>query len=96
MERTAALELDTQDPLREYKNRFVITDPDMCYLDGNSLGRLPHATVKAINDFLTHEWGPEVVAGWGHWVDEAQSVGDPWADALAPDKFLLGHYFCKS
>jgi kynureninase len=76
MERTAALELDAHDPLREFKNRFVITDPDTCYLDGNSLGRLPHATVKAINDFLTQEWGPEVVAGWGHWVDEAQSVGD--------------------
>lgn len=76
MERTVALELDAQDPLREFKNRFVITDPDTCYLDGNSLGRLPHATVKAINDFLTQEWGPEVVAGWGHWVDEAQSVGD--------------------
>ena len=76
MERTAALELDAHDPLREFKNRFVITDPDTCYLDGNSLGRLPHATVKAINDFLTQEWGPEVVAGWGHWVYEAQSVGD--------------------
>jgi len=76
MERTVALELDAQDPLREFRNRFVITDPDTCYLDGNSLGRLPHATVKAINDFLTQEWGPEVVAGWGHWVDEAQSVGD--------------------
>jgi kynureninase len=76
MERTVALELDAQDPLREYRNRFVITDPDACYLDGNSLGRLPHATVKAINDFLTQEWGPEVVAGWSHWVDEAQSVGD--------------------
>lgn len=76
MERTAALELDAHDPLREFKNRFVITDPDTCYLDGNSLGRLPHATVKAINDFLTQEWGPEVVAGWGHWVDEAQTVGD--------------------
>ncbi len=76
MERTVALELDALDPLREFKNRFVITDPDTCYLDGNSLGRLPHATVKAINDFLTQEWGPEVVAGWGHWVDEAQSVGD--------------------
>ena len=76
MERTAALELDAHDPLREFRNRFVITDPDTCYLDGNSLGRLPHATVKAIKDFLTQEWGPEVVAGWGHWVDEAQSVGD--------------------
>ncbi len=54
----------------------MITDPDLCYLDGNSLGRLPHETVKAVNDFLTHEWGREVVTGWSHWVDEAQPAGD--------------------
>ncbi len=54
----------------------MITDPDLCYLDGNSLGRLPHDTVKAVNDFLTHEWGREVVTGWSHWVDEAQPAGD--------------------
>lgn len=76
MERSAALQLDAVDPLRDFRKRFVITDPETCYLDGNSLGRLPHATVKAIQEFLTQEWGPEVVAGWGHWVDEAQSVGD--------------------
>lgn len=76
MDRSVAQKLDAEDPLRHFKNLFVVTDPDICYLDGNSLGRLPHATVKAINDFLTHEWGPEVVTGWGHWVDEAQSTGD--------------------
>ena len=48
----------------------------MCYLDGNSLGRLPKATITAINDFMTKEWGPEVVTGWSHWVDEAQPTGD--------------------
>ncbi|MBU3692148.1 MAG: aminotransferase class V-fold PLP-dependent enzyme [Candidatus Nanopelagicaceae bacterium] len=76
MQRSEAIQLDEQDPLREYRNKFVITDPHTCYLDGNSLGRLPHATVKAINDFLTQEWGPQVVTGWSHWVDEAQSAGD--------------------
>ena len=76
MDRSVALKLDEEDSLHHYKKQFVVTDPEMCYLDGNSLGRLPHATVKAINDFLTHEWGPEVVTGWGHWVDEAQSAGD--------------------
>ena len=59
MDRSAAQKLDAQDPLHHFKNDFVITDPDMCYLDGNSLGRLPHAAVKAINDFLTHEWAPK-------------------------------------
>lgn len=76
MQRADAIELDENDPLKHYKNEFVITDPNTCYLDGNSLGRLPHKTVKAINDFLTQEWGPEIVTGWSHWVDEAQSVGD--------------------
>lgn len=76
MQRADALKLDEQDPLRDYKNQFVITDPNTCYLDGNSLGRLPHKTVQVINEFLTQEWGPQVVTGWSHWVDEAQSVGD--------------------
>jgi hypothetical protein len=53
----------------------------MCYLDGNSLGRLPKATVAAINDFMTKEWGPEVVTGWSHWVDEAQPTGDLLGEA---------------
>jgi kynureninase len=75
-DREYALELDKNDPLAQFKSRFVITDPDLCYLDGNSLGRMPHATVKAVNDFLTHEWGPEIVTGWSHWVDEAQPAGD--------------------
>ena len=76
MDRQVALDLDRKDPLREFKNKFVITDPDTCYLDGNSLGRLPHSTVEAITSFLTQEWGREVVDGWNHWIDEAQSTGD--------------------
>ena len=75
-DRQYALDLDQNDALAQFKSRFVITDPDLCYLDGNSLGRLPHETVKAVNDFLTQEWGREVVTGWSHWVDEAQPAGD--------------------
>jgi kynureninase len=37
---------------------------------------MPHETIKAVSDFLTHEWGREIVTGWSHWVDEAQPVGD--------------------
>ena len=75
-DREYALELDRNDPLAHFRSRFVITDPDICYLDGNSLGRLPHSTVIAINDYMTKEWGREVVTGWSHWVDEAQPIGD--------------------
>ena len=75
-DREYALELDKNDPLAHFKSQFVVSDPEMCYLDGNSLGRLPKATITAVTNFMTHEWGPEVVTGWGHWVDEAQPTGD--------------------
>jgi kynureninase len=80
-DRQYAEELDKKDPLAHFKSQFVIGDPQMCYLDGNSLGRLPKATITAINDFMTKEWGPEVVTGWSHWVDEAQPTGDLLGEA---------------
>ena len=75
-DRGYAISLDEKDPLKRFKSLFMVTDPELCYLDGNSLGRLPLATVSAVNDFMTKEWGAEVVTGWSHWVDEAQPTGD--------------------
>jgi kynureninase len=75
-DRQFALDLDARDPLAGFRSQFVIDDPNICYLDGNSLGRLPLATIDAVNEFMNKEWGPEVVSGWGHWVDEAQPTGD--------------------
>ena len=45
--REHAQELDAADPLREFRERFVIDD-ELVYLDGNSLGRLPRATVDRL------------------------------------------------
>ena len=63
-ERSYAEALDASDPLAKYKGQFQISDPELCYLDGNSLGRLPLAAVAGVNDFLTNEWGRELVDGW--------------------------------
>ena len=76
LERTTALAMDAADPLAKFREQFVISDPDCCYLDGNSLGRLPKATVTAVTSFLTEEWGPQLVDGWSHWIDQAQEAGD--------------------
>ncbi len=75
-DRSYAEALDASDPLRHFRSKFVITDPNTCYLDGNSLGRLPHSTLTAVNDFMRKEWGPEVVVGWEKWIDEAETTGD--------------------
>jgi kynureninase len=74
--RQDALNLDATDPLAKYRDLFVLTDPEVCYLDGNSLGRLPKATVETINKFLIEGWGTKIVDGWGEWIDKAETTGD--------------------
>ena len=74
--RQDALDLDTNDPLAKYRERFIFTDPEVCYLDGNSLGRLPKSTVESINKFLIEGWGARIVDGWAEWIDKAETTGD--------------------
>lgn len=69
-------ELDKNDPLASFRDEFYFTDSELCYLDGNSLGRLPKKTIEKINAFLTDEWGDQLVDGWSHWIDQAQTAGD--------------------
>jgi len=71
-----ALDLDNKDPLAKFRSEFVIGDPEICYLDGNSLGRLPKRTITAINDYLLNDWGAKVVEGWGEWIEEPFTTGD--------------------
>ncbi len=75
-DRQYALDLDANDPLAKYRELFFNDDPDLCYLDGNSLGRLPKKTVAVVNDYLLKEWGPKIVNGWADWIDEAEVTGD--------------------
>jgi kynureninase len=74
--RSTAEALDAADSLAHFRDQFYIDDDDVCYLDGNSLGRLPFGTVSAVGEFMNDEWGAEAVDGWSHWVDEAGTVGD--------------------
>ena len=74
--RSTAQALDAKDPLSKYRDEFMIADPSLCYLDGNSLGRMPNATVGVVENYLRSEWATKLVSGWTDWIDEAQSVGD--------------------
>lgn len=74
--RADAMAKDANDPLAHFREQFIFTDPDTCYLDGNSLGRLPKSTASAVNDFLLNEWGTKLVNGWADWIDQAEVVGD--------------------
>lgn len=71
-----AQELDAQDALAGFRERFVIADPDLVYLDGNSLGRLPRATLALQQELVARQWGDRLIRGWGDaWMDLAARIG---------------------
>ncbi len=74
--------LDAADPLARFRERFVIADPELVYLDGNSLGRLPAATADRLNGVVVEEWGGDLIRGWDRWLDEPLRVGDRLAEAV--------------
>ena len=72
-----AKQLDTLDPLASYRERFVITDPDLIYLDGNSLGRMPKSAAECAKQVIDEEWGVDLIRGWNKgWWDAPTRIGD--------------------
>ncbi len=71
-----ARELDRQDDLARFRDEFVIDDPDLIYLDGNSLGRLPKRTAARMREVIEKEWGERLIRGWGEgWFTAPQRIG---------------------
>jgi kynureninase len=74
LERARAL--DAADPLAPFRERFVIPDEHLVYLDGNSLGRPPLAAIEAVDRIARQEWPADLVRGWDRWLDRPLEVGD--------------------
>ncbi len=87
-----AAQLDRDDPLAPFRDQFVIANPGMIYLDGNSLGRMPVRTIKRMQEVMEHEWGHELVRSWGkNWWDAPLRVGDKIAPLIgaAPGQVIV-------
>jgi kynureninase len=82
LSRNAALTRDAADPLRAFRDRFVIADEDLIYLDGNSLGRLPKSTRRRLRAVIEREWGKDLIRGWDTWIDLARRAGDVLANGV--------------
>src|SRR5579862_5898384 len=76
LDRAQAGELDAADPLAGYRERFLLDEPGLIYLNGNSLGALPLATLRRMDAMLREEWGTALARSWDHWVDLPARAGD--------------------
>ena len=72
-----AKELDEQDPLAHFRDRFVPAEGVVAYLDGNSLGRPLAVTAERMQTFITHAWGTRLIRGWDEgWLGWPERIGD--------------------
>jgi kynureninase len=86
--------LDAADELASYREAFA--DPreqGLIYLDGNSLGRLPRATIERMQAVVEEEWGRELIRGWNAgWYEAPARVGEKIAGLLGagPGQVVAG------
>ncbi len=77
LDRGYAGELDAADPLGGYRERFLLDDPALIYLNGNSLGALPLATLHRMETMLRQDWGTALARSWDReWMDLPARAGD--------------------
>ncbi len=86
LDRNSCAALDAADPLAGFRDRFLIDDT-MVYLDGNSMGRLPKASIDRLAQMAEHEWGRILVRAWTEygWMESPMRVGDRIAELVGAE-----------
>jgi kynureninase len=77
MSRDQCVARDAADPLRGFRDRFMIPE-GIIYLDGNSLGPMPRAAANVLNRTVESEWGHDLIRSWNTagWFDMPVRLGD--------------------
>ena len=86
-----AKKLDQEDDLSHFRDQFVIEDPNLIYLDGNSLGRLPIRTMNLMGEVIEKAWGNRLIRSWNEgWIDVPMRLGAKIAQLIgAQDNEVL-------
>ncbi|WP_185069292.1 kynureninase [Nonomuraea jabiensis] len=94
VDRDQCLALDANDPLRAFKDEFVLPE-GVVYLVGNSLGALPRRTAERVRQTVEDEWGSQLVGGWNHagWYAQPLTAGDRLAPLIGagPGQVVVGN-----
>ena len=86
-----AAALDLQDPLRYYREEFVL-QADTIYLDGNSLGVLPKRTIQVLEETINHQWGSRLIRSWNQdWLASKDRIATKIAKLINadPDEVII-------
>ena len=72
--------MDARDPLAPLREQFALPQ-DVIYLDGNSLGAAPKASLARAQEVITEEWGVGLIRSWNTagWFDLPRRLGDKLA-----------------
>ena len=92
-DRRRAEMLDAADPLAPLLDESIVTEPDLIYLDGNSLGRLTRRARRQLLRTIDHDWAGGLVRSWESWIDLPARVGDALAAHLLgarPGEVVVG------
>lgn len=90
-----AVALDASDPLASFRSRFFRDDSELnrIYLNGNSLGRLPVASVSLVDDVVRRQWGQHLIRSWDEgWFELPRRAGNLIAKIVgaSSDEVVLG------
>jgi kynureninase len=83
---------DERDRFAETRSRFLL-NPDVIYLDGNSLGALTPGSMQRSRAIVEDQWGPDLVKSWNlhGWFDLPHRLGAKIAPLIgaAADEVLV-------
>lgn len=81
--RAACEQLDQQDPLAALRDEFILPE-GVIYLDGNSLGARPKASLQRAQEVIAQEWGTDLIKSWNKagWFDLPSTLGNQLAPLI--------------
>jgi kynureninase len=74
---------DLIDPLADKRHLFRLPE-EIIYLDGNSLGAMPHSAAERVKEVVEQQWANDLISSWNthSWIDLPTRVGEKIAPLI--------------
>jgi kynureninase len=87
-----ARKFDSKDPLKDFRDFFYKDDHRLIYLDGNSLGMLPHNSIRLMAEEVNQRWGERLIRSFNEkWWDMPSALGKKISKIIGarPDEVIV-------